>query len=182
MISRVVGWFTTVEPSWLDLLDILIVAFLIYQLLQFIRGTHAVQMALGALVLVLLYWLSQLLHLETVNWLLRTFMPDLVVGIIVVFQSEIRKVLAQLGKTPLPGVFGSPRTEEVIDEVVLAGPSRKSFIGRVLDLPVSERLMGTAAAVAACVLGGAHVVRVHDVAPMMQVVRMCDAIRGEEAA
>ena len=42
------------------LLDILIVAFLIYQLLQFIRGTHAVQMALGALVLVLLYWVSQL--------------------------------------------------------------------------------------------------------------------------
>ena len=120
MIARAFGWFTTVEPSWLDLVDILIVAFLLYQLLQFIRGTHAVQMALGALVLVLLYWLSQLLHLETVNWLLRTFMPYLVFGIIVVFQAEIRKVLAQLGKTPLPGVFGSPRTEEVIDEVVLA--------------------------------------------------------------
>jgi dihydropteroate synthase len=70
----------------------------------------------------------------------------------------------------------------VLDQPVLAGPSRKSFIGRVLDLPVGERLMGTAAAVAACVLGGAHIVRVHDVAPMMQVVRMCDAIRGERAA
>jgi dihydropteroate synthase len=69
-----------------------------------------------------------------------------------------------------------------LDRPVLAGPSRKSFIGRVLDLPVGERLMGTAAAVAACVLGGAHIVRVHDVAPMMQVVRMCDAIRGERAA
>jgi dihydropteroate synthase len=42
--------------------------------------------------------------------------------------------------------------------------------------------MGTAAAVAACVLGGAHIVRVHDVAPMMQVVRMCDAIRGERSS
>lgn len=70
----------------------------------------------------------------------------------------------------------------VLDRPVLAGPSRKSFIGRVLDLPVGERLMGTAAAVAACVLGGAHIVRVHDVAPLMQVVRMCDAIRGERAA
>jgi dihydropteroate synthase len=70
----------------------------------------------------------------------------------------------------------------VLDQPVLAGPSRKSFIGRVLDLPVGERLMGTAAAVAACVLGGAHIVRVHDVAPMVQVVRMCDAIRGERAA
>ena len=140
MISRAFGWFTTVEPSWLDLVDILIVAFLIYQLLQFIRGTHAVQMALGALVLVLLYWLSQLLHLETVNWLLRTFMPYLVFGIIVVFQSEIRKVLAQLGKTPLPGVFGSPRTEEVIDEVVLAATTLAAQ--RTGAIVVVERDMG----------------------------------------
>ncbi|HEU0093221.1 MAG TPA: diadenylate cyclase CdaA [Vicinamibacteria bacterium] len=140
MISRAFGWFTTVEPSWLDLIDILIVAFLIYQLLQFIRGTHAVQMALGALVLVLLYWLSQLLHLETVNWLLRTFMPYLVFGIIVVFQSEIRKVLAQLGKTPLPGVFGSPRTEEVIDEVVLAATTLAAQ--RTGAIVVVERDMG----------------------------------------
>jgi dihydropteroate synthase len=43
---------------------------------------------------------------------------------------------------------------------------------------VGERLPGTAAAVAACVLGGAHVVRVHDVREMADVVRMCDAIRG----
>jgi diadenylate cyclase len=140
MISRAFGWFTTVEPSWLDLIDILIVAFLIYQLLQFIRGTHAVQMALGALVLVLLYWLSQLLHLETVNWLLRTFLPYLVFGIIVVFQSEIRKVLAQLGKTPLPGVFGSPRTEEVIDEVVLAATTLAAQ--RTGAIVVIERDMG----------------------------------------
>jgi dihydropteroate synthase len=65
---------------------------------------------------------------------------------------------------------------EVLDRPVLVGPSRKSFIGNVLDLPVGERLMGTAAAVAACVLAGAHVVRVHDVKAMVEVARMCDAI------
>jgi diadenylate cyclase len=140
VISRLAGWFSSVEPSWLDLVDILIVAFLIYQLLQFIRGTHAVQMALGALVLVLLYWLSQLLHLETVNWLMRTFMPYLVFGIIVVFQAEIRKVLAQLGKTPLPGVFGAPKTEEVIDEVVLAATTLAAQ--RTGAIVVIERDMG----------------------------------------
>jgi dihydropteroate synthase len=63
-----------------------------------------------------------------------------------------------------------------LDRPVLVGPSRKSFIGKVLDVPVGGRLMGTAAAVAACVLGGAHAVRVHDVAEMAQVVRLCDAI------
>ena len=61
---------------------------------------------------------------------------------------------------------------------VVVGPSRKSFIGAVLDVPVGERLLGTAAAVAASVLAGAHVVRVHDVAAMVQVARMCDALRG----
>jgi dihydropteroate synthase len=63
-----------------------------------------------------------------------------------------------------------------LDRPLLVGPSRKSFIGRVLDLPVEERLMGTAAAVAACVLGGAHMVRVHDVREMVQVARLCDAV------
>jgi dihydropteroate synthase len=65
-----------------------------------------------------------------------------------------------------------------LDRPVLVGPSRKSFIGRVLDRPPGDRLMGTAAAVAASVLGGAHLVRVHDVEEMIPVVRVCDAILG----
>jgi dihydropteroate synthase len=56
------------------------------------------------------------------------------------------------------------------------GPSRKSFIGLVLDRPAGERLLGTAAAVAAGVLGGAHILRVHDVKEMVQVAKVCDAI------
>jgi dihydropteroate synthase len=63
-----------------------------------------------------------------------------------------------------------------LDRPVLVGPSRKSFIGKVLDLPAGERTFGTAAAVAASVLLGAHLVRVHDVREMAQVVRLCDAI------
>jgi dihydropteroate synthase len=64
---------------------------------------------------------------------------------------------------------------------LLVGPSRKSFIGHVTERPAGERRWGTAAAVAACVLAGAHAVRVHDVAEMVDVVRVCDAIRGEAA-
>jgi dihydropteroate synthase len=67
---------------------------------------------------------------------------------------------------------------KALDRPILVGPSRKSFIGRVLDLPVERRLLGTAAAVASCVVLGAHVVRVHDVREMLEVVRVCDAIRG----
>ncbi|MFQ5696151.1 MAG: dihydropteroate synthase, partial [Terriglobia bacterium] len=58
----------------------------------------------------------------------------------------------------------------------LIGTSRKSFIGKVLDLPADERLYGTAASVAAAILGGAHIVRVHDVPEMMQVVRVTDQL------
>jgi dihydropteroate synthase len=68
---------------------------------------------------------------------------------------------------------------EALDRPLLVGPSRKSFIGKVLDLPADRRLMGTAAAVAACVLRGAHIVRVHDVHEMVEVVRVADAIRGD---
>lgn len=60
---------------------------------------------------------------------------------------------------------------------LLIGPSRKAFLGRVLRLPAGERLEGTAAAVTAAVLHGARLVRVHDVGPMVRVVRVAEAIR-----
>jgi len=59
---------------------------------------------------------------------------------------------------------------------VLVGPSRKRFIGAILDLPVDERLEGTAAAVALAIANGADIVRVHDVAQMVRVARVADAI------
>ncbi len=61
---------------------------------------------------------------------------------------------------------------------LLIGPSRKSFIGAVLDKPVQGRLEGTAAAVAVAIMKGANIVRVHDVKEMRQIARMVDAIQG----
>lgn len=140
MLERLSGLLAATEFGWRDALDVLIVAFLIYQLLLFIRGTHAVQMALGAMVLVLVYWVSSLFDLETVNWILRTLLPYVVFGIIVVFQAEIRKALAHLGKTPLLGAFQSEKTEGVIDEVVLAATTLSSE--KTGALVVIEREMG----------------------------------------
>lgn len=59
---------------------------------------------------------------------------------------------------------------------ILIGPSRKSFIGATLDLPVEQRLEGTAAAVAISIARGADIIRVHDVREMSRVAKMCDAI------
>ncbi|MFH0942095.1 MAG: dihydropteroate synthase [Chloroflexota bacterium] len=70
------------------------------------------------------------------------------------------------------------RLEElkILGRPILIGPSRKSFIGMVLDLPAEQRLEGTAAAVAIGIAKGADIVRVHDVQPMARVCRMSDAI------
>jgi diadenylate cyclase len=133
---RLAGFLSSTEFSWTDALDILLVSFIIYELLKFIRGTHAVQMALGGLVLVILYWGSKVLNLETVNWLLRTFMPYIVFGIIVIFQAEIRKVLAHLGKFR----FGSEKTEEMTDEIVLAATTLANQ--RTGAIMVFEKEMG----------------------------------------
>jgi dihydropteroate synthase len=88
-----------------------------------------------------------------------------------------------------PGIgFGKTREEnlEIIRRLaelrqlgfpLLIGPSRKSFIGKTLDLPAGERLEGTAAAVALSIAGGADIIRVHDVKAMVRVARMADAIR-----
>jgi diadenylate cyclase len=140
---RLLSLLSGVEFSWLDAIDILIVAFISYQLLQFLRGTHAVQAAIGAVLLVLLYWASVLANLQTLNWLLRTFLPFLVFGIIVVFQSEIRKVLSSLGKTPFFGLGSGSTTrrgQEEIDEVVLAATTLSGQ--RTGAIVVIEREMG----------------------------------------
>ena len=88
--------------------------------------------------------------------------PGIGFGKTVAQNLEIIRELHRLGKFKLP---------------VLIGTSRKTFIGKVLDLAEPERrLWGTAATVTAAILNGAHIVRVHDVAEMVQVVRMTDAL------
>ena len=71
------------------------------------------------------------------------------------------------------------RLPELVElgQPILIGTSRKSFIGKLLDLPVTDRVEGTAATVAAAILSGADVVRVHDVRVMMRVVAVADRIR-----
>jgi diadenylate cyclase len=139
MLPRLTAYLASVGFSGWDVVDILLVAFIIYELLQLIRGTHAVQMAIGGFLLVILYWASKWADLQTTNWILRTFLPYLVFGIIVVFQAEIRKVLAHIGKL-FPGTFGSEKTAEVVDEVVLAATTLSGQ--RTGAIIVLEREMG----------------------------------------
>jgi len=127
--------------GWWDLVDILIVSILIYELLKLIRGTRAVQMALGGAGLVALFYVSQSTHLETVNWLIRNLVGYLVFAIIVLFQSDIRRALAHFGRAPFFRYFAKPETEEesIEELVVAAGMLASQHIGAIIAV---ERQIG----------------------------------------
>jgi diadenylate cyclase len=127
--------------GWWDVLDVLIVAIAIYEILKLIRGTRAVQMGLGAALLVLLFYLSRWGHLETVNWLIRNMIGYLVFALIVLFQADIRRALAHFGRTPFGSYLArTKRTDEIIEEIVVAaGVLASQRVGGIVAI---ERSIG----------------------------------------
>src|SRR3982751_180430 len=107
--------------GWWDLLDIAIVSFLIYEFLKLIRGTRAVQMGVGTLLIVALFYVSRLAPLQTVNWLIRNALLYVAFAAIVIFQSDIRRALAHFGQAPFFRYFNRQESaDETIEEVVVA--------------------------------------------------------------
>jgi diadenylate cyclase len=127
--------------GWWDLLDILVVSILIYEVLKLIRGTRAVQMALGGAGLVALFYGSRWGHLETVNWLVRNVAAYIVFAVIVLFQSDIRRALAHFGRAPFFRYFAKAESAaESIEELVVAASMLSSKrIGAIIAL---ERQIG----------------------------------------
>ncbi|MCA9512925.1 MAG: diadenylate cyclase CdaA [Myxococcota bacterium] len=105
--------------SWRDAIDIAIVAFAVYWLLLLIRGTRAVQILVGVIVLIALSLASQFFQFATTRWILDTFMGSAVLIIVVLFQHDIRRALARVGRF---GFFLTPEHEEsaMVEEVVRA--------------------------------------------------------------
>jgi len=138
-------WLTSVlrrtPIGWWDFVDILVVSILIYEVLKLIRGTRAVQMALGGSLLVVLFYGSRWGHLETVNWLVRNLVGYIVFAVIVLFQSDIRRALAHLGRAPFFRYFAKAESAaESIEELVVAsGMLSTQRIGAIIAL---ERQVG----------------------------------------
>ncbi|MBN2333033.1 MAG: diadenylate cyclase CdaA [Deltaproteobacteria bacterium] len=84
---------------WQDILDIVIVAFLIYHVLLIIRGTRAFQILLGLFLIFIIYEISLYLGFYTLHWIINGFLSSIILIIIVLFQNEIRRALAKFGKT-----------------------------------------------------------------------------------
>lgn len=109
---------------WQDLLDIGLVSFILYRLFLLIKGTRAVQLLRGMLMLLVAYLLSRALGLNTITWLVQSAATMILVAIPVVFQPELRRALSLLGQGELfrSELFNSkaPEPAKVIDEIILA--------------------------------------------------------------
>ena len=108
----------------LALLDIMIVAFVIYRLMMLIKGTRAVQLLKGLAILVMASFLSKLLGLDTIQWILEQVRLAIVVALPIVFQPELRRTLEQLGRgkffaRPL-SFLGEEDMSKLITELVRA--------------------------------------------------------------
>ena len=82
-----------------DLLDILVIAFLIYQLLGIVNRTRAGQLAKGALLVLVVYLVANILNMRTVTWLLNSLLQVGLLTLVVLFQPEIRRALERMGQT-----------------------------------------------------------------------------------
>jgi diadenylate cyclase len=100
-------------------IDILLVATLIYQLLIIMRGRRAAHILTGVLVLALVYVIASYAKLELLRTILATLAPYTAFGLIVVFQSDIRRMLARIGRQRFLG-FSQLQRREVADEILLA--------------------------------------------------------------
>jgi diadenylate cyclase len=103
-----------------DLLDVAIVAFIVYRLLNLIRGTRAVQMLIGLGILTAGFFLSSQFELYTSHWLLSNFFDYFVFIIIVLFQDDLRRALTRMGKNPFMASVESENQIEMVDEVARA--------------------------------------------------------------
>jgi diadenylate cyclase len=104
----------------MSVVDILLVAVLIYQFLVLIRGTRAAPMLVGVGVLALIFWLGQLGELRTIDWIQKNFLPYAVFGLIVLFAPEIRHLLAKLGRGFVFTRSSQSAAGEAYDDIVLA--------------------------------------------------------------
>lgn len=123
---------------WQDLVDILIVYFIIHRAILLIRGTRAMQMVGGLVVVTVIYFIAREINLLTLLWLLRIVFSSILLITIIVFQHDIRRALIQVGKTPFRQVAEVAVGE--LDEIVKAAAYMSKR--RIGALMVIERKTG----------------------------------------
>ncbi len=125
---------------WQDLLDVVIVAFIMYRGLLLVKGTRALQVVIGLAVVFFVFYLARRLELYTLGWILNNFVASIALVIVVIFQNEIRRVLFFLGRNPFFGRISYVEETLFYDELAnaCAALSKKKTGGLI----VIEREMG----------------------------------------
>lgn len=108
------------RPGLADLIDIAVVAFLVYKVFTLVSGTRALQMLMGFVVLFLAAYAAQLLRLAALNRIFEAGQLVWVIAILIVFQPELRSALARIGRTPVLKFFVKMEESPVVGEVVRA--------------------------------------------------------------
>lgn len=85
---------------WQDILDILVVAFIVYKTFLLIKGTRAIQLIVGFIIVLFVFYIAKTLELFTLSWIFSSFVGSIILVIVVIFQSDIRRVLVALGRSP----------------------------------------------------------------------------------
>ena len=124
-MNQVLDFFESVsrDISIIAVFDIFLVSFLFYKLFQLIRGGRAFQMVVGTILLVLLFFASRWAELTALNWLLRNSLAYIGFAVIVLYQQELRRGLANLGRAPLFSLFSflNPvASKGTLDEIVFS--------------------------------------------------------------
>jgi diadenylate cyclase len=125
-----------------DAIDIAIIAFVIYRIIDLIRGTRAVQMLIGLMVVFLTFLSSRYFDLYTLNWILDNFLSSILLVIVVIFQDDIRRALTQFGTRPFfgsePGIQGQDLEEIVRAAVALASKRIGALIALQREVGLNE--------------------------------------------
>jgi diadenylate cyclase len=115
---RIVEQLQFLRPGWTDLIEIIIVAVLLYRVLLVMQRTRAMQITLGVVLLAFLYGLARLLDLILIRTLLEAALQYGAIAILVVFQPELRAALARLGQSRMIRAFQRMEGSRVTDEVI----------------------------------------------------------------
>jgi diadenylate cyclase len=122
-------------PDWKDLLEILVVTFLFYRILLVLAGTRAIQMLVGLVLIVGVYFLARVLQLDLLVYLLETFFQFGAIAALVVFQPELRSALAHLGRNRFLRLFTRLEENQVAEEVALAAEElARAKVGAIIAI------------------------------------------------
>jgi diadenylate cyclase len=105
---------------WQDALDIVLVTIILYKMMMIVKGTIAARMLAGVAVLLLTLLIANTMQLYTIGWIIQSFWTQVVIAIIILFQPEIRKALAQMGESSFLQGFTSAEELKCLDEIVKA--------------------------------------------------------------